>query len=315
MILIVTNREDVTADFVVLELKERKKKFIRFNTEDFPEKVATKVSCVGKRFLGYFNFKPSLPFSAIKSIWYRRPLLPCFSKIPKEYRDFCKRETLFTLNGIWNNLNCFWVSNPTSIHLAENKLTQLKLATDIGFLIPSTIISNNYPEIKKFWENHKGNIIIKPIKAGILNDREVVFTSKVKLENLKHLQRSLPLPSIYQKNIEKVLDLRINVIGKKLFSTAIYSQKNKDSVVDWRKAQDINLPHEKYELPPYIKSKCFDLVKSLGLEFGAIDMIYAKDGKYYFLEINPNGQWAWIEKRTGVKLTAALTDLLIRGRS
>lgn len=315
MILIVTNREDVTADFVVLELKDRKKRFIRFNTEDFPEKINIKVFYKRGRMHGSFKFinsKISLDFSSIKSIWYRRPVMPEFSGLPREYKKFCIRESLTVLNGVWDNLNCFWVSNPRNIYFAENKLVQLKLVSEIGLLVPRTIISNDYNSIKEFREQCKNNIIIKPVKVGILGDESVIFTSKISSKDFKYLKHSASLPSIYQENIQKGCDIRITVIGQKVFATEIHSQGNIDSQIDWRRSGDVSLPHYKHTLPEDIKNKCLVLVKKLGLRFGAIDMILSKESKYYFLEINPNGQWAWIEKRTNYKLTEALVDMLVK---
>jgi len=161
MILIVTNREDITADFVVLELKDRKRQFIRFNTEDFPEKTNIKVFYKRGRIRGSFKFinqKLDLDFSSIKSIWYRRPVMPEFPGLSGEYKKFCIRESLTVLNGVWDNLNCFWVSNPRNIYFAENKLVQLKLASEIGLTIPRTIISNDYGSIKRFCGQCRNNI-------------------------------------------------------------------------------------------------------------------------------------------------------------
>lgn len=316
MILIVTNRKDITADFVVLELKKRRENFVRFNTEDFPEKVNVEVRFKKGKLYGQFRFFDSnraVSLTSIKSVWYRRPTLPVFRNVKPRYRKFCAQESITLLNGIWSALDVFWVSNPKNIYFAENKLIQLKLASDIGLLIPPTLISNDFDKIKTFVISQNGNIVIKPLKNGMLDDKSVIFTNIVSGKDLKFLKQSVPLPSTYQENIKKELDIRITVIGKKVFATEIDSQKNKSSKTDWRRSQNIILPHRQHRVPKYIENKCVTLVEKLGLQFGAIDMVLSKDNKYYFLEINPNGQWGWIEKRTGYKLTEALVDLLIEG--
>ena len=315
MILIVTNREDITADFVVLELKKRKEDFIRFNTEDFPEKVKVEAYFKKNKLQGQFKFLDSdriILFSSIKSAWYRRPVLPVLRNVKLRYKKFCIQESTTLLNGIWSTLDIFWVSNPRNIYFAENKLVQLMIASQIGLLIPPTLISNDDDRINNFFEGQNGNIIIKPIKNGMLDDKSIVFTSAVDRKDLTFLKRSIPLPSTYQKNIKKELDIRITIIGKKVFATEIDSQKNTSSITDWRRSQDVNLPHRKHKIAKNIEKKCVALVEKLGLQFGAIDMVLSKNGKYYFLEINPNGQWGWIEKRTGYKLTETLVDLLIK---
>ena len=55
---------------------------------------------------------------------------------------------------------------------------------------------------------------------------------------------------------------------------------------------------------------CIRLLKELNLQFGAIDMIKTPDGSYIFLEINPNGQWAWIETQTGLQISDAIINFL-----
>lgn len=314
MILIVTNREDITADFVVLELKRRKEVFYRFNTEDFPEKVNINIIPNETKFDGFFYFKTSrtkICFSSIKSIWYRRPVLPVIKGVTDRFKGYSIREAIATLRGVWENLDCFWVNKPININQAENKLTQLKLASQIGFLTPQTIVSNDVNEIIEFKNQCKNGMIIKPVKSGQIDYKSVVFTNKVNESDLEKLKRSIPVPSIYQENIEKSFDIRITVIGKKIFAAEIHSQNSEKSKIDWRSSEDIDILHKKHYLPAHIERKCLKLMDALGLVFGAIDLILATNGKYYFLEINPNGQWGWIEKRTGHKLTEALTNLLI----
>jgi glutathione synthase/RimK-type ligase-like ATP-grasp enzyme len=73
-----------------------------------------------------------------------------------------------------------------------------------------------------------------------------------------------------------------------------------------------DIPHEPYTLPEEIESKCFELVRQLGLNFGCIDMILTPDNHYVFLDINPTAaQWLWVEQLTGLSISEAMADLLI----
>ncbi|MDQ3698554.1 MAG: hypothetical protein M3373_11110 [Gemmatimonadota bacterium] len=64
------------------------------------------------------------------------------------------------------------------------------------------------------------------------------------------------------------------------------------------------------QLPEKVEALCVELLTELNLCFGAIDIVRAPDGEYVFLEINPNGQWAWVEERTGLPISDAIADLL-----
>jgi glutathione synthase/RimK-type ligase-like ATP-grasp enzyme len=115
-------------------------------------------------------------------------------------------------------------------------------------------------------------------------------------------------PCIFQELVEKDIELRITVIGEKVFVAGINSQTNEISKIDWRRGE---LKFYETIIPQNIETMCIALVKKLNLRFGAIDMIKDKNGNFVFLEINPNGQWVWIENETGLKISEALIDELL----
>ena len=105
--------------------------------------------------------------------------------------------------------------------------------------------------------------------------------------------------------------MRVTVVGNKFFSAKILSQEYQDTKIDWRRSETTKLHYEKTRLPKEIKSKCLKLIKYSNLNFGAIDFAL-EDKEFIFLEINPNGQWAWIEKRLQYDISGAIVDLLAR---
>jgi glutathione synthase/RimK-type ligase-like ATP-grasp enzyme len=320
-IVIITNREDITADYVVMELTKRNVPFFRFNTEDFPHDVSMSFNlaqgCIGGQFK---SRELTLPFHDITSIWYRRPGVPSFNQavLDPGLKEYCVKESYYALDGVLATINCFWISDPFMIRKAENKPLQLAVSSKIGFQIPQTLISSSPADIKVFYEECDKSIVIKPIRSGGFRNNgedKIIFTHSVTAQDLDGLDSTVSLPSIYQAKVHKRYDIRVTVIGNDTFATEIHSQGYSDSVVDWRRGENPKLPHKKHKLPTDIEAMCVALTKKLGLQFSAIDLVLSQDGAYYFLEINPNGQWAWIEERTGYKLTAALVDLLICGRS
>ena len=99
-------------------------------------------------------------------------------------------------------------------------------------------------------------------------------------------------------------------MGEQVFATAIWSQDNEETETDWRKGSRPDLRHEKIVLELRVQRQCVKLVQRLGLRYGAIDLVCDRSGKLWFLEINPNGQWAWIENLTGYPIAAAIVDEL-----
>ena len=207
--------------------------------------------------------------------------------------------------------NAYWVSPLYSIREAENKIYQLHLAESLGFNIPKSIISNSSSDIRSFYKKNNQECIIKPIKSGLIDDgkqSKVVFTNKLK--SLPSSDKKLKIsPNFLQSEIKKKGDIRVIAVGSKIFSTFIDSQSGNSTKTDWRKGE-MPLNHHRIELPKSLEEKCINLLRKLNLRYGAIDFILDKSDQFIFLEINPNGQWAWIENQTGYPISTEIVKLL-----
>lgn len=120
-------------------------------------------------------------------------------------------------------------------------------------------------------------------------------------------------PVIFQAYVPKLFELRITVVGKQVFAAEIHSQQANHTRHDWRRYDNYKTPHLPHQLPCSMEQRCVHLVEQLGLSYGAIDMVVTPDGRYVFLEINPNGQYLWIEETTGLPISDAICDLLMSG--
>jgi glutathione synthase/RimK-type ligase-like ATP-grasp enzyme len=314
-ILLITNKTDITTDFIVKKLTDKKVPFYRLNTEEIGHSVQISFDILAHDFILYdkrLNIKVDL--LKFNSIYFRRPEieLDSASLTPAE-ANFIKSELLFTLEGLYSILsNAFWLNTVYSIRKAENKIYQLLLANKIGLNIPQSLITNNSQNAFDFYESSNAACIIKPIKSGLVeSDKEegVIFTSKIELTNT-NITRIESCPIYLQELIEKKGDIRITVVGNKIFAAFIHSQDLSEAHVDWRRAST-PLKHLPIDLPSNITNQCFELCRKLSLNFAAIDFILDKDNNYIFLEINPNGQWAWIEKQLNYPISEQITNLLI----
>lgn len=314
-VLLITSKTDVTTDFIVQELTKRQIGFYRFNTEEIGHSVSINLDFGNNQFFIEDNFfKISINLKEIKSVYLRRPEInDHFENASTGETNFLRAELLYALEGIYAILqDAFWFNHIYNIRSAENKIYQLLLARQIGFTLPASLISNRPDKALFFYNEQKCKCIIKPIKSGLiegLTEEGVIFTSRLILDSQK-AERIQSCPVYIQQEIEKEADIRITVVGDNIFAAKIHSQHDENSSVDWRKSQ-IPLVHSRIELPESISQLCIDLTKRLHLNFGAIDMVLDKYGNYYFLEINPNGQWAWIEKRLRYPITQSITDILI----
>ena len=141
------------------------------------------------------------------------------------------------------------------------------------------------------------------------------FTYPVQRRNAVGSQSIRYAPVIFQEEVPKKLELRVTVVAAKVFPAAIRSQESRFLRHDWRHYHDFGESkyYSVHTLPEKIEGLCVRLVETLGLCFGAIDLIVTPANEYVFLEINPNGQWLWIEEFTGLPIGDAVAELLIRG--
>lgn len=255
-----------------------------------------------------------LDLSKVKAIWYLKPHLPKQLRVynPPEHREFIRRQFLATWQSLYDILgDKKWVSPHWNVVKAESKMYQLTLACHIGFELPETLVSSEPEKIREFWEHCEGDMITKALSISPIEDH-VIFTNKVTERHMGMINSAKNAPSIFQKNITKKYELRIIVVGNKVFTVKIGSQEGETTKIDWRKSNQTGekIPMEKYGLPSTIKNKCLDFVSKLGLKFGCIDMIVTPDDRYVFLEINPNGQWYFVQTSTGMPIGEAIADLL-----
>jgi glutathione synthase/RimK-type ligase-like ATP-grasp enzyme len=312
MILIVTYKKDYTADFVVKTLNERKIPYFRLNCDDIL-KEAVKISIdTQTTLLATIN-----SIECFDAVWFRRVSWPDIEVENLNDAAYINSEIEFFYKNLWISLNAKkWLSLPQNVYEAENKVLQLKIAQSLGFLIPKTLLTGNKDSITDFFYECDKRIIVKPIYSGEYLKTESlsgqIFTSIVTEDDLKALDESLSLPCIYQEYIDKVVEIRVTVVGNEVFAAAVDSQSKEETKIDWRKERLKFMP---FELPEEVSRKCIDLVRRLGLNFGAIDLIYTSNKEFIFLEINPNGQWVWIETDTNQPIADALIRFLTEERS
>lgn len=316
MLLIVTNKTDLTSDYLILKLKEQNIPFFRFNTEDYLLRYDVNIelsNSLGNACIKCRNKNIKIDLSDITGVYFRRPLSPEIEKyVVQDEAEFAQRESLEMLRSLWRMIDEeLWLNHPKHLLIANNKVNQLKKAREIGFKIPETTISSDPKVIKRFSSLYRGTIT-KAVKHGFYKnekDIKVALTREMTQENIETLNDFAEIPMIIQRRIEKTCDVRVTVVGNKVFATAIHSQDHNETKIDWRLwdiITDIDLKHTKIELPSDISEKCINITKSFNLSFSAIDLILSKDNEYYFLEMNPNGQWAWIEEKTGYPIRDAI---------
>jgi glutathione synthase/RimK-type ligase-like ATP-grasp enzyme len=248
-------------------------------------------------------------------VWFRKPQYLSDRDFPveKKFQSFLSQNYKSSITWLYDLIpNSFWVSNPRNIMRGNNKLYQMQIAGSLDMRMPDTLVTNNASEVRKFRKLY-GNIVVKPLAPEAVKSGKSVYfmyTELVERKEKLNLEGIEISPMIFQQAITGI-DVRVTVIGDQIFATEIRKKGTLKNEVDWRVGitDGRKLYYRATVLPEYLQMQCFALVKEMGLEFGAIDFIIDPDNNYWLLEINPNGQWGFIEEQTGQPLSQAMAKL------
>jgi glutathione synthase/RimK-type ligase-like ATP-grasp enzyme len=313
-VLLLTERSDLAADLLVLALEQLNASFFRINLDEFPMSLSASWRPLSP--LEIVSDGLCIDARRIKSAWYRREPRPVLPRDPSTVPNagYISAETSAFLAGCWATADWFWVNRPSSVTGAENKLAQLRSAKHLGLEIPDTLVSNCPTDIKQFAAQYQSVAVKTLVSRTIETDqgRFGFFTRRFEDLSEKDPSSLQIAPCIFQEAVEKSADLRVTVIGSSVFATKIVTTQG-DKEIDWRAVDPTYLVYESYDLPRSLKDSCLRLVKDFGLSFAALDFLLVPDGKHIFLELNPSGQWGWLERSTGQPLTHTLASLLMRG--
>lgn len=240
-------------------------------------------------------------------IWNR--LKPVSAIGVSEAAAFTLRERTDFLIGIADGFYDATINSPSSQAKASVKLTQLRLAKSVGLEVPRTGVSNNPEYIVN--AARESPIIYKPLTWLATSHGEILFSKLASQKELVHARDALAVaPGIYQEYINKSRELRVTILDDEFFCVAIYSQRLEETRIDWRRNQR-DIDYELIPVPSVLRSKLHDLMKTLGLRYGAIDVIERPDGEFVFLEINPSGNWLWLEDRLGIDISGLMARKLL----
>ncbi len=314
MLLIVTNRADLATDFLILRLRQLKLPFLRFNTEDFPSRATICIDNSTKKWRWAIEIQRKLYHDfEFNGVYLRHPEIATIDYVEKAQQDFAETEVAETLRSLWRVIpDNFWLNHPRQVWIASNKIMQLMIAEELGLRVPPTIVTNSPKAIINFRECQSGGkLAAKAVRHGFVKNKDGVVlagTQPFVLEDMEEEGTAKNIPIQIQLLITKKCDVRVVVVDNEIFPTRIFSNKTSSAPLDWRLEQlrGEHLRHETFELPPDVEALCLELPKRMGLRYSSMDLIEDQEGKFWFLELNPNGQWAWIEQLTGCKIRDAI---------
>ncbi|WP_411146406.1 ATP-grasp ribosomal peptide maturase [Streptomyces sp. x-80] len=313
-VLVVTTLGDVTADLVLEELYGRGVPAVRLDpSADFPHTANMSARIEQGAFTGdVITSTRRLDLSGVRSVYWRRPT-PFSSTQEAETPEqrFAIEQSRRGYMGVLHALpGALYVNHPTRNRDAENKALQLATAARLGFTLPDTLITNVPADAAKFTAEH-GTVIYKPVHRvhlACLDGRN--RTVWVRTVQADELDDSIALcPHLFQACVPKVADVRLAMVGDEAFASRIDTGGDH---LDWRQDQSL-ITCSPFPVPGPVRDAARAFLHTFGLRFGAFDFALDADGRWWFLECNPNGQWAFVDEATTRAIASALADTLQKG--
>lgn len=311
MILIISSEKDAHAQAVLTALRGRSGAEARIlELGDFPIRMTLGVSFhndADAQFALRLADGRRLDMADVKAVWWRRPQpygLPAEMSDPVS-RAFAHQEADLAFRGMWQCSEALWINDVNRDAAASHKPWQLHVARSLGMSVPRTLITNSPEDALRFADESGGPVIYKAFLASAAAWRE---TRILRPEDRAMIASVRYAPVIFQSYIPAALDLRVTVIGERILAAAAETAAGEyqadirmNTAVKWRP----------YELPGEVAEKLLKLLAAMGLEYGAVDFRVTPEGEHVFLEINPAGQFLFIENATGMKIAEALADRLM----
>jgi hypothetical protein len=321
MILILTHRGDDGSDRVEELLLERGAEVTRFDPADFPARAA--LSMRFSRAHGWQDVieregAPPIDVGAITAVWLRRPgkrTLPDGVAEDPALHRYLLDEWAAVVGDLFTGMDAAWLpARPAVVRETMRKCHPLRLAQRLGLAIPESAFTSRAEDLFALHRAHAGNVITKmPSSIAFPNAFEnqlVRFTERLSPRDLGYARRLRTCPVLVQENLAKALELRVTVVGSRVFTAAIDSQASHRTRQDWRRYDHANTPIRVHELAPAVEAACVALTRGLGLAYGTIDLVLTPSGEHVFLEINPAGEYGWIENATRLPISEAIADAL-----
>jgi glutathione synthase/RimK-type ligase-like ATP-grasp enzyme len=311
MILVVASEQDIHAQAILNQLRQRGASATLLDLAEFPQQAQVVMrfgdgsTCYES---GFFGFEQEVNLADCQAVWWRQPqsfvLHPELTE--QSYRNFAYTECHATIAGLWLALDAFWMNHPMRTEEALRKAYQLKVAQQSGFVIPATLITNNPHQARAFVHHHGAEgTVYRSFSYTAKTWRE---TRLVKPQQMALLDNVCYAPVVFQEYLPAQMDLRIVAVERRFFAAALRPQDPA-----WEGKLSLSQAHvEMAQLPAALVAQLHQLLDRLGLVYAVIHLRRTSSGQTVFLELDPTGPWLDLEERLDLPITQAITSLLLQ---
>lgn len=303
-ILLLSSLADLSTDRVCHHLTASGISFLRLNREQLPDlelqldPISAHLTCRHACRIWHVGQK-------LRSVWWRQPtfLRNAPGRGLSVEEQLSRSQWPALMRGLMLFDSARWYNHPAATYQAEAKPLQLRVAHQLGFAVPRTLITND--RTAPIPETLGQTFALKSVDTIILTEGDSQYFGYTSIVDWSACTATdfQAIPSTCQRLLAPKLDLRVTVLGERVWCTSIETSEG-GVEGDWRLTPKHQLIFKDYSLPAEESKRCSDLLKALGLRYGAIDLAFS-DGKYWFIEINPTGEWGWLD-RDGRELSQSI---------
>lgn len=310
MILIFSINDDYSTSKVINWLIHMKKAFIRLNENSDVEIIALTEDDFTLKIDGKM-----VNSAQITKIWYRRGGLYLMKNFSSAMiKDYLSTEIASLVQYFYYVLD----KKPAINNFRTrdiNKLHLMNLCKRYAIAAPNFLVTSSKSTLLNFYHQEK-QLISKPLNApfNIVDEEDFAhlsYTAEINLADINELPDQF-IPTFFQKNIIKDYEVRAFYLNGDFYAMSIFSQNNKNTNVDFR-----NYDHAKpnrlnpYQFPRSYERKIKKLLDAIGLNCASFDVVYAmEDQQYYFLDLNPIGQFGMVSNPCNYHLEKEIASML-----
>jgi glutathione synthase/RimK-type ligase-like ATP-grasp enzyme len=310
---------DPAVDRVARAIEARGKRAVLLDSERFPFAAPFTLGFADREAHTLEVDGERLPLDAFDAVWVRHT--EPGEGLPRDL-DPQHREGAQTLAdfALFAALECFppstlVIDRYESLLALPRKARQLQLARELGIEVPRTLITNHAASVRAFARAcRRTGVIVKMIESGAVmvageDGDEPIYTRTLEPgEDLTGLDLS---PMIFQERVPKKKELRVTVVGRRVFTASVDPKASTLGADDWRRDRALVGAFQRDTLPRGLSARLLRLLDRLGLNFATIDLIVTPDDRHVFLEVNAISYFGFIERSTGLPISDAVADLLV----
>ncbi len=338
VVLVVADAADTTADGVCAVLARRGQPYFRFDTAEVPGRLALDLTFeppgdpggpAAPEWTGQLRRtdrpgedRPRDPASLaaielarVRSVYLRRPRpFEVPAHLSAGERWHAATECRYALGGVLASLPVPQLNHPSRSADAAYKPRQLAELRACGLTVPPTLVTNSGAAVQAFAARH-GELICKALAATVLHvgdTAHIAYTRRVTAADLAGIDRPGSgidyAAHLFQPFIESSYAVRLIVVGAAVFAVRIDAHSDR-ARTDWRSDYE-HLTYQSITLPDEVLARVRAYMIRAGLHYGAWDFLGHADGTLTCLECNPEGNYAWLEDVTPVRITEAVAEFL-----